>query len=166
MAGPVLYPFALAKETLALYRDFATSTPDEVNTVAALMHSPDGDPLAAIVVCYNGSPDAGEKVLRPIRSFGPPLADEVAQIPYRKVQTLLDDSLRSRPPLLFQIELYPEHQQRGDRRLSGALRVCTFAAINDIFPAVGERGESGWCDRDRVQPSRSIVRMGLRCGLA
>jgi FAD/FMN-containing dehydrogenase len=92
LAGPVLYPFALAKETLALYRDFATSTPDEVNTVAALMHSPDGDPLAAIVVCYNGSPDAGEKVLRPIRSFGPPLADEVAQIPYRKVQTLLDDA--------------------------------------------------------------------------
>ena len=61
LAGPVLYPFALAKETLALYRDFATSTPDEVNTVAALMRSPDGDPLAAIVVCYNGSPDCRRK---------------------------------------------------------------------------------------------------------
>ena len=74
----MLYPFARAKETLALYRDFATSTPDEVNTVAALMHSPDGDPLAATAICYNGSPEAGERVLRPIRSFGPPLADELA----------------------------------------------------------------------------------------
>src|SRR5216684_2000218 len=76
LAGPVLYPFAKAKEALALYRDFATSIPDEVNTIAALMNSPDGDPLAAIVVCYNGSAEAGEKVLRPLRSFGPPLADE------------------------------------------------------------------------------------------
>ena len=92
LAGPVLYPFARAKEALALYRDFATSTPDEVNTVAALMTSPDGDPLAAIVVCYNGSLEAGEKALLPIRSFGPPLADEVAPIPYRKVQTLLDEA--------------------------------------------------------------------------
>ena len=61
LAGPVLYPFARAKEALALYRDFATSTPDEVNTVAALMNSPDGDPLAAIVVCYNGNLEAGER---------------------------------------------------------------------------------------------------------
>jgi FAD/FMN-containing dehydrogenase len=49
LAGPVLYPFAKAKEALARYRDFATSIPDEVNTIAALMNSPDGDPLAAIV---------------------------------------------------------------------------------------------------------------------
>lgn len=92
LAGPVLYPFAKAKEALAFYQDFATSIPDEVNTVAALMNSPDGDPLAAIVVCYNGSLEAGEKVLRPLRNFGPPLADEVAPMPYRKVQTLLDEA--------------------------------------------------------------------------
>jgi FAD/FMN-containing dehydrogenase len=92
LAGPVFYPFAKAKEALALYRDFATSIPEEVNTVAALMNSPDGDPLAAVVVCYNGSVEAGEKVLRPLRSFGPPLADEVAPTPYCKVQTLFDEA--------------------------------------------------------------------------
>jgi FAD binding domain/Berberine and berberine like len=92
LAGPVLYPFAKAKEALALYRDFATSIPDELNTVAALMNSPDGDPLAAVVVCYNGSVEAGERVLRPLRTFGPPLADEVAPMPYCKVQTLFDEA--------------------------------------------------------------------------
>jgi hypothetical protein len=92
LAGPVLYPFAKAKEALALYRDFATSIPDEVNTVAALMNSPDGDPLTAVVVCYNGSVEAGERVLRPLRTFGPPLADEVAPTPYCKVQTLFDEA--------------------------------------------------------------------------
>jgi FAD binding domain/Berberine and berberine like len=92
LAGPVLYPFAKAKEALALYRDFATSIPDELNTVAALMNSPDGDPLAAVVVCYNGSVEAGERVLRPLRTFGPPLADDVAPMPYCKVQTLFDEA--------------------------------------------------------------------------
>jgi FAD/FMN-containing dehydrogenase len=92
LAGPVFYPFSKAKEALALYRDFATSIPDEVNTVAALMNSPDGDPLAAVVVCYNGSIEAGEKVLQPLRTFGPPIADEVAPTPYCKVQTLFDEA--------------------------------------------------------------------------
>jgi FAD/FMN-containing dehydrogenase len=92
LAGPVFYPFAKAKEALALYRDFATSIPDEVNTVAALMNSPDGDPLAAIVVCHSGSIEAGEKVLRPLRTFGPPMVDEVAPTPYCKVQTLFDEA--------------------------------------------------------------------------
>jgi FAD/FMN-containing dehydrogenase len=97
LAGPVFYPFSKAKEALALYRDFATSIPDEVNTVAALMNSPEGDPLAAIVVCYNGSIEAGEKVLRPLRTFGPPLVDEVTPTPYCKVQTLFDGAfVRSR----------------------------------------------------------------------
>jgi FAD/FMN-containing dehydrogenase len=92
LAGPVFYPFAKAKEALALYRDFATSIPDELNTVAALMNSPDRDPLAAVVVCYNGSVEAGERVLRPLRTFGPPLADEVAPMPYCRVQTLFDEA--------------------------------------------------------------------------
>ena len=92
LAGPVLYPFAKAKEGLALYRDFAASIPDEVNTMGALLTSPDGNPVAAIAVCYNGSHEAGEKVLREIRAFGPPLADEIAPKPYCKIQTLFDEA--------------------------------------------------------------------------
>jgi hypothetical protein len=56
------------------------------------MNSPDGDPLAAVVVCYNGSVEAGERVLRPLLAFGLPLADEVAPMPYCKVQTLFDEA--------------------------------------------------------------------------
>jgi FAD/FMN-containing dehydrogenase len=92
LAGPVLYPFAKAKEALALYRDFAVSIPDEVNTLGALLTSPDGNPVAAIAVCYNGNPEAGEKVLRPVRALGPPLADEIAPTPYCKIQTLFDEA--------------------------------------------------------------------------
>jgi hypothetical protein len=92
LAGAVMYPFAKAQQALALYRDFATSAPDEVNTLAVLMNSPEGEKLAAIVCCYNGSLEAGEKVLRPLRSFGPPVADLIAPTPYRQVQTLFDEA--------------------------------------------------------------------------
>jgi FAD/FMN-containing dehydrogenase len=90
LAGLVLYPFSKAKEALTLYRDFATSIPDEVNTIGGLLASPEGEPVAAIAVCYNGSLEAGEKVLRPVRTFGPPLADHISPVSYRQVQTLLD----------------------------------------------------------------------------
>jgi hypothetical protein len=82
--------FTKAREALTLYRDFAMAVPDELQVQGALLTSPDGVPVVAIVVCYNGSLDAGEKVLRPLRAFGPPLADQISPMPYCQVQTLLD----------------------------------------------------------------------------
>ena len=92
LAGMVVHPFSRAKEALTLYRDFATAAPDELNTVGALVTLPDGVPAVAILVCYNGDLGKGEKVLRPLRAFGPPVVDRVAPMPYRQVQTLLDAS--------------------------------------------------------------------------
>src|SRR5712692_7737981 len=93
LAGLVLYPFSKAKEALTLYRDFATSIPDEVNTIGALLTLPDGVPVVAIAVCYNGSLEAGEKVLRPLREFGPPLADQISPMAYCQVQMLFDAAM-------------------------------------------------------------------------
>lgn len=90
LAGMLLYPFAKAKEALAYYRDFAKAVPDEVNTMGGLLTSADGDLMAVIAVCYNGSLDAGERVLRPLREFGPPVADQIRPMAYREVQTQLD----------------------------------------------------------------------------
>jgi FAD/FMN-containing dehydrogenase len=92
LAGPVMYPFAQAQPALQLFRDFAISIPDEVNTIAALMNSPDGDPLVAVVPAYNGSIEAGEKVFQPLRDFGPPVADLLGPTPYRQLQTLFDEA--------------------------------------------------------------------------
>jgi FAD/FMN-containing dehydrogenase len=85
LGGVMLYPFSKAREALTFYREFATAAPDELNTVGALITLPDGAPAVAILVCYNGDLETGEKVLRPLRSFGPPLVDRVAPMPYRQV---------------------------------------------------------------------------------
>jgi hypothetical protein len=92
LAGMVVHPFARAREVLAFYGDFSSTIPDELNTVCAVLTSPDGHPVVAIAVCYNGSLDEGERVLRPLREFGPPLADQIGPMPYGVLQTVLDGS--------------------------------------------------------------------------
>ena len=90
LAGMVIHPFEKAKEVLKFYRDFSSAIPDEVNTVAGLLTTPDGQPAIAIIACHSGSIEAGEEALRPLREFGPPLADQIHPMSYEEVQTLLD----------------------------------------------------------------------------
>ncbi len=90
LAGMVVYPFERAKEVLRFYSDFSTAIPDEVNTLGALLTTPEGIRVAAIAVCYNGALAEGEKILRPLREFGPPLADQISPIPYTVLQSMMD----------------------------------------------------------------------------
>ena len=43
---------------------------------------PAGTPAVTILVCWSGDPAEGERVLRPLRSFGPPLGDSIGVLPY------------------------------------------------------------------------------------
>ena len=91
LAGMVLHPFEKAREALKFYRDYSTSIPDDMNTVCALLTSPEGHPVVAIVVCYHGpSIDAGKQKLRPLREFGPPIADLISPMSYVEAQSILD----------------------------------------------------------------------------
>ncbi len=89
LAGPVMYPFERARDVLRFYRDFSSTIPDEMNTVCLLTSLPDGVPVVVIAVCYNGTIDAGEKALKPLRAFGRPLADHLRPMPYTEIQSLV-----------------------------------------------------------------------------
>jgi FAD/FMN-containing dehydrogenase len=54
LGGMVIHPRARASEVLRFYRDFARSCPDELTAFAAMMTSPEGEPVVAIVVGYIG----------------------------------------------------------------------------------------------------------------
>jgi hypothetical protein len=92
LAGMVIHPFEKAKEVLKFYSDFSSNIPDELNTVGALLTSPEGLKVVAIAVCYNGPIAQGEEVLKPLREFGPPLVDQIGPMPYLAIQTALDPS--------------------------------------------------------------------------
>jgi FAD/FMN-containing dehydrogenase len=87
--GMLVYPLARARDVLRLYRDVTRSAPDELTVFAGLMYSPDGIPIVALVVCYNGPAADGEKAIAAFRAFGP-IAGEVGPMPYTALQTMLD----------------------------------------------------------------------------
>jgi FAD/FMN-containing dehydrogenase len=92
LGGLVVHPFEKAKEVLKFYGEYSSSIPDELNTVGVLLTLPEGMKAVAIAVCYNGDLASGDKVLQPLREFGPPLAVQIGPMPYMAVQTMLDPS--------------------------------------------------------------------------
>jgi FAD/FMN-containing dehydrogenase len=92
LAGPVFHPAAQAREVLRFYREFSATEPDELTTYAGLLTGPDGTPLVALVVCYAGPPDRGERLVEPVRRFGRPVADNIGPLPYVAVQRMFNDA--------------------------------------------------------------------------
>ena len=91
LGGLVIYPLDQARDVLRFYRDFCGTLPDEAEAFAALLTAPQGVPVVALMLGYNGPVADGERVLAPARQFGRPIADLVAPMPYCARQTMLDD---------------------------------------------------------------------------
>jgi FAD/FMN-containing dehydrogenase len=91
LGGLVIHPLDQARDLLRFYRDFCPGLPDEAEAYAGLLTSPEGQPVVALILGYNGPIADGEKVLAPARRFGRPVADLVGPMPYGVRQTLLDE---------------------------------------------------------------------------
>ena len=91
LGGMIIHPLDKAKEVLRFYRDFSSNLPDEAEAYAGLLTSPEGDPVIALILGYNGPIAEGEKILEPARKFGEPLADLVQPMPHSVRNTLLDE---------------------------------------------------------------------------
>jgi FAD/FMN-containing dehydrogenase len=91
LGGLLIYPLAKAKELFRLYRDFTRTAPDALGSLCNLATLPDGTPAAVILLAYSGAPDEGERLLRPLRDFGPLLADQVGPLPYIGLQSIVEN---------------------------------------------------------------------------
>ncbi|MCW3065554.1 MAG: FAD-linked oxidase [Solirubrobacterales bacterium] len=96
IAGGVVHAFSDAPEVFRFFADFVATAPDELSVAAstfraspALPVSPEmhGELVTVLAVCYAGDLAEGERVLEPLRSFGRPLADLVAPMPYTALQS-------------------------------------------------------------------------------
>jgi FAD/FMN-containing dehydrogenase len=99
LGGTIYYPAERTRELLRFYRDYVQAIPDELTTMFVIMAIPNtpslrnrlgNRPLAAVHLCYAGPADAGERIVQPLREFGPPLEDAVRIMPYPELQTMLD----------------------------------------------------------------------------
>lgn len=79
-----------ARDALKFYHEFSRNAPDEVSADAALASLPSGARVFSISACYCGPAEQGERVLRPLTTWGTPLETRLARVPYLQVQAAGD----------------------------------------------------------------------------
>ncbi|MHB8567381.1 MAG: FAD-binding oxidoreductase [Nitrososphaerales archaeon] len=101
LGGLIAYRAEDGKQLLKFYREFIKDVPDELTTLVVYLTAPPlpflpkeahGTHLVAIVLCYCGRIEDGEKILAPLRKFGNPVADIIQPLPYSVLQTMLDEA--------------------------------------------------------------------------
>jgi FAD/FMN-containing dehydrogenase len=92
LGGILIHRLDKAAEVLGFYDDFTRTSPDELGTFVGFVTSPEGERVMAIFVSYNGAVEEGQRILKPLREFGPPLADMIGPMPYVQVQRMMDDA--------------------------------------------------------------------------
>ena len=90
LAGKVVYPLSRAREVLRFYREYTSSVPDELTAYASLMTTPDGLPAIAINLCFCGSLDVGERLVRAGQEVWSPPVDLIRPKSYLKLITQAD----------------------------------------------------------------------------
>jgi FAD/FMN-containing dehydrogenase len=90
LGGGVFFPIAQTRDVLRFLRDFTANLPDELTVMALALTHPDAGAVFGVGVCYSGSHTEGEKVLKPLRTFGKPVADVVTPMPLIAVQSMFD----------------------------------------------------------------------------
>jgi FAD/FMN-containing dehydrogenase len=99
LGGPIFYPGDTARDLFDLYRAWAPELPAELNSFLVLTTAPPvpflpesvhGQPVAIAMVCHAGDIGDGQRLVAPLREFGPPIADLLAPLPYTALQSLLD----------------------------------------------------------------------------
>jgi FAD/FMN-containing dehydrogenase len=90
LVGLAIFPLDQARKVLRFYHEFASTAPDELNTVSGLATLKDGTPAVGIIACYNGPLAEGEKVMQGLRKLGQPITSQFSSLPYLHAQHLLD----------------------------------------------------------------------------
>jgi hypothetical protein len=92
LGGLLFYQRDAAVDVIRNFRDYIEVAPDELTAYAALLHGPDGSPLVGVIACYCGEIADGERVLRPLRTFGTPVLDAIQPMPFVAMQSLIGPS--------------------------------------------------------------------------
>jgi FAD/FMN-containing dehydrogenase len=88
--GMIAYPIDQWKDMLRFYRELTNAAPNELTIAAGLTHSPDGQRLAAMLVCHCGPADEGMAALNLIKACGAPVSDRLGLISYTSLNEMLD----------------------------------------------------------------------------
>jgi FAD/FMN-containing dehydrogenase len=165
LAGGVLHAFSAAPELFRFLREFVAEAPDELSVTASTFRASAAMPVApemhgelvtVLAVCYAGDLTAGEAALAPLRSFGRPLLDGIAPMPYAALQSGSDAS-------------YPNGQQNyWKSHYLAELSDDAIATIIEHAPRMRSPLSSFYLQHlggEIARPDRSSAAFGHRDGL-
>jgi FAD/FMN-containing dehydrogenase len=90
-SGLIAHPFAQARDVLRFFREITSSgLPDDLAIFGALLHAPDGAPIAVIIACHCGPIGEAEAALQRIKKFGTPIMDTIGPTTYEATNMMLD----------------------------------------------------------------------------
>jgi FAD binding domain-containing protein/berberine-like enzyme len=90
LGGLVFYPLNKAAGFLRKYDDLMANAPDELGGAAVLGTLPDGTKALVGLPGWSGPIDEGERLLRPLRTHGPPIVDQIGPMPYAALQAIVE----------------------------------------------------------------------------
>jgi hypothetical protein len=103
LSGPIFWPIEDSPKVLRFYREWIADAPDDLMTIVLHRKAPalpfvppelQGKLVVSVVCCYSGPVEDGEKVVRPLKEFGPPAADVCEPKPYVELQAMFDPSFK------------------------------------------------------------------------
>jgi FAD/FMN-containing dehydrogenase len=103
VAGPVFWLMEDAPEVLRFYRDWVADCPDELMTIVVQRKAPAlpivpadlvGKQVIAVVSCYAGPIEDGQRCVQPLKDFGSPVLDACVPKPFVVHQAAFDASFK------------------------------------------------------------------------
>ena len=100
-AGPIFWAMEDSPKVLRFYRDWIKEAPDDLTTIVVHRRAPPvpviptelhGKPVVAVIGCYAGPVEDGEKAMQPMKQFGSPLLDLCFAKPFVAHQSMFDPS--------------------------------------------------------------------------
>ena len=97
--GPMLYEADDAAAVMACYRDFIDDAPEQLGAFFAWQIAPPlpfipenrhGDLFCAMITCWSGPVDEGERVIKPLRDAAEVKAEHVGPMPYPVLNSAFD----------------------------------------------------------------------------
>jgi FAD/FMN-containing dehydrogenase len=97
--GLILFELEAIRDVLRFYREFIAAAPEQYGGFPAFQIAPPlpfipqnrhGEPLIAMVNCWAGRPEQGERIINEVRSIAQPVAEMIGPMPYPAINSAFD----------------------------------------------------------------------------
>ncbi len=163
-AGPIFWDIKHAREIMRFYRDFIRKAPEKLCPFLGLKTVPSTEPfpreiwgtrICALVSCYNGSVEDGQKAMQPIREALPkPILDWMGPMPFSTLQGLFDGLFPKGLQWYWKGDFVKELSDAAiDAHIAHASKSPTELSLMHLYPIDGAvqrvaAGSTAWRCRD------------------